>query len=395
MDPRPLILVVEDDADTLELIIQQLETEGPYATISAHTILEAHLAIARHAPDLVISDRFLQDEDGLALCRWVKEHSDHRDTMFIMLTGAHSTEEKVTGFHAGADDYITKPYQPREFMSRVRAMLRIKSMQDEVRQDRAELERLNTALASHLGAVESLLVNLIGLRVPDASTRAQKAGVFARWVGERLEMEPEELRELELSARLHEIGKVILSDDLLMQDQSPESPEYRMTLQHSPVFGQMIVGNIPELRNVGLILRHQLENYDGTGQPARLTKSEIPIASRVLRIINYVEEVARPGTRKDEIISRLQHASGTFLDPSLVRLAEEYLIAIADPGWLEGKRQLRLEDIREGMVIAADLFTASGIKLLPAGSRLSKSNIDRILSHHTSDPIINRVYVQA
>jgi response regulator RpfG family c-di-GMP phosphodiesterase len=395
MDPKPLILVVEDDPQTLELIVHQLETEGPYATLSARTILEAQLAVERHAPDLVISDRFLQEEDGLALCRWVKDHPDHRDTMFILLTGAHTTEEKVTGFHAGADDYITKPYHPREFMSRVCAMLRIKSMQDGVRRDHEELERLNAALASHLGAVESLLVNIIGLRVPDAGTRAQKAWVFARWVGERLELEPVEQHDLELSARLHEIGKVILSDDLLTKGGSSESVENRLTVQHFPVFGQMIVGAIPELYNVGLILRHQLENYDGTGQPARLTRSEILLPSRVLRIINFIEEAVSPATKKAETIAHLRNASGTLLDPSLVRLAEEYLTAIEDPGWLDGKKQLRLEEVHEGMVIAADLFTAGGIKLLPAGSRLSQSHIDRILSHHRADPIINRVYVFA
>jgi len=114
-----------------------------------------------------------------------------------------------------------------------------------------------------------------------------------------------------------------------------------------------------------------------------------------LRIINFLEDHLRPAIKKSDAVALLQNASGTLLDPSLVRLAEEFITAVDDPGWLDGKRQLRLEEVKEGMVIAADLFTASGIKLLPAGLKLSQSHIERILSHHTADPIINRVYVYA
>jgi putative two-component system response regulator len=393
-DPQ-CVLVVEDDPSMLGMIRSLLETEGPYTVVAARSIAEAQLAIERYNPGLVVSDRFLDQEDGLALCQWVKEHPQHRDTMFVLLTGAHSAQEKIDGFHAGADDYITKPFHAQELLSRVRVMLRIRCMQEELCKDRNELKRLNAALSSHLGAVEKLLVNIIGLRVPDASARAEMAARFSRWIGERLEFEPDALQELTLAARLHEIGKVILTDDIIAQEQAKRSAEYRITMQQSPVFGQMIVGNIPELRNVGLIIRHQRENYDGTGHPGKLMHAEIPPSCRILRVVNYLEDMSDSADGRAVLIERLREASGTILDPAIVRLAEEYLVAVDDPTWMEGKRQVALKEMREGMVIAADLFTASGVKLLPSGSRLTPSNIERILSHHAADPIINRVFVYA
>ncbi|HMK39082.1 MAG TPA: hypothetical protein VK569_07050, partial [Bacteroidota bacterium] len=66
---------------------------------------------------------------------------------------------------------------------------------------------------------------------------------------------------------------------------------------------------------------------------------------------------------------------------------------IGDPHWLEGKRQVLVQDLREGMVIANDLCTASGVKLVAAGTKLSSGHVERILAHNFSDPILHGLYV--
>jgi DNA-binding response OmpR family regulator len=115
-----LILVVDDDQKTVNLIRLYLEKDG-YRTIPAFNGRQAlDLAHQRH-PDLVILDLMLPEVDGLEVCRSLRSQSN---IPIIMLTAKTTEDDKLTGLDLGADDYITKPFSPRELMARVRAVLR-------------------------------------------------------------------------------------------------------------------------------------------------------------------------------------------------------------------------------------------------------------------------------
>ena len=394
MNPRPTILLVDDEPSALDLLGAALERENSYHVVPAATVGEAQRMAELHLPSLAIVDVNLVGENGLDFCLWMRRHAILRDAVIMILTGASLTEQKLRGFEAGADEYLTKPFNPPELLSKVRALMRIKGMQDELKNDREELGRLNDALGSTLDAVTALLVNLINLRVPYAAARSEAAAAFARWIGERLELSPEARRTLDLASHLHEIGKVIMTDDVLGKSRSAWTEDDRITLSQFPLFGQMIVGKVPQLGGVGRVLRHQMENYDGTGLPDHRMREEIPLASRILRIINAVQEERAEGRETlAEVLECLRRGRGTLFDPHLLVVSEEYLNVIERPSWAEGKRQVSVAQLEEGMVIAADLQTSSGIKLLPADSTLTRGMIDRIQARHQVDPIINWVYV--
>ena len=394
MNPRPTILLVDDEPSALDLLGAALERENAYHVVPAATVGEAQRMAELHLPSLAIVDVNLVGENGLDFCLWMRRHAILRDAVIMMLTGASLTEQKLRGFEAGADEYLTKPFNPPELLSKVRALMRIKGMQDELKNDREELGRLNDALGSTLDAVTALLVNLINLRVPYAAARSEAAAAFARWIGERLELSPEARRTLDLASHLHEIGKVIMTDDVLGKSRSAWTEDDRITLSQFPLFGQMIVGKVPQLGGVGRVLRHQMENYDGTGLPDHRMREEIPLASRILRIINAVQEERAEGRETlAEVLECLRRGRGTLFDPHLLVVSEEYLNVIERPSWAEGKRQVSVAQLEAGMVIAADLQTSSGIKLLPADSTLTRGMIDRIQARHQVDPIINWVYV--
>jgi response regulator RpfG family c-di-GMP phosphodiesterase len=394
MSTWPTILLVDDEPHALQLLGDVLEGEQAYRVVTAATVEAAQRLAELHTPSLIIIDVNLAGESGLDLCLWCRQNTLVRDSVIMMLTGASLTEQKLRGFEAGADEYLTKPFNPPELLSKVRALLRIKGMQDELKKDREELGRLNSELVSTLDAVTALMVNLISLRVPRAAARSEATTAFARWMGERLELAPEKRRTLDLAARLHEIGKVIMADDVLGKSRDRWSPDDRAMMSQFPLFGQMIVGNVPQLSGVGRVLRHQMENYDGTGLPDRLMREEIPLASRILRISNaLMEERAEGRGSMEGLPGFLRAGRGTLFDPHLLVLAEEYLQVVERPSWAEGKMQVNVAHLEEGMVIAADLQTSSGIKLLPAESRLTQTMIDRIQKRHEVDPIINWVYV--
>ncbi len=114
------VLVVDDDAKTVELVKLYLNRDG-YRVITSYDGLEA-LRLARETrPDLIVLDLMLPGMDGLEICRTLREESD---VPIIMLTARTTDQDKLTGLGLGADDYITKPFSPRELAARVRAVLR-------------------------------------------------------------------------------------------------------------------------------------------------------------------------------------------------------------------------------------------------------------------------------
>jgi len=265
MKTRPTILLLDDEPSALELLGTALEGEQAYAVVTAPNVEAAERLAELHVPSLAIVDVNLKGENGLDFCVWMRQHMFLRDTLIMMLTGQSQTEQKLRGFEAGADEYITKPFNPPELLSKVRALMRIKAMQDELKKDREELARLNSALGSTLDAVTALLVNLISLRVPNAAARSESASAFARWMSERLELAPETRRTLDLAAKLHEIGKVVMTDDVLSKPRGAWTDDDRTTICQFPLYGQMIVGKVPQLAEVGSVLRISWRTMMGRG----------------------------------------------------------------------------------------------------------------------------------
>jgi two-component system, OmpR family, response regulator len=115
-----LVVLVEDDEDIRRLVRDLLAREG-FAVEAADTAAALDQVLARNRPDLVILDLMLPGEDGLSICRRLRS----RGSMpILMLTAKSDAVDRVVGLEMGADDYVTKPFDPRELLARVRALLR-------------------------------------------------------------------------------------------------------------------------------------------------------------------------------------------------------------------------------------------------------------------------------
>lgn len=120
---RGKILIVEDDADIVEMIDYNLKKEG-YRTVSVLNGEDAISLVKREHPDLIILDLMLPGIDGLEVCRILKQKEAAAQIPIIMLTAKSQEMDKIVGLELGADDYITKPFSPRELIARIKAVLR-------------------------------------------------------------------------------------------------------------------------------------------------------------------------------------------------------------------------------------------------------------------------------
>lgn len=115
------ILIIEDDQRVSELIQRGLEEQGFAPTLAYEGLSGKKLALQNHY-DLIITDIILPKMDGLDLCKFIRQTKP--DTPIIMLTALGTTDDKVEGFDAGADDYLVKPFEMRELLVRIRALLK-------------------------------------------------------------------------------------------------------------------------------------------------------------------------------------------------------------------------------------------------------------------------------
>lgn len=117
----PRLIVVDDDQDIRDLIVDQLRQQH-YDVLAAGSLAELNDAMAEQPVDLIVLDLNLPDGDGLALCRELRARGS--DVQIIMVTARGSAIDRVLGLELGADDYLTKPFEPRELLVRVRNLLR-------------------------------------------------------------------------------------------------------------------------------------------------------------------------------------------------------------------------------------------------------------------------------
>ncbi len=160
----PLILIVEDEADLVRNLEYNLQKEG-YQTRAALDGQSALAALSESpAPDLIILDRMLPDMKGAELCRHIRNDETTRDTPVLMLTARGEEIDRITGFEAGADDYVVKPFSVRELKLRIRAILRRSgSADEEVIAESVDFGPLRVDIPGHTVCLHDRAVELTAL----------------------------------------------------------------------------------------------------------------------------------------------------------------------------------------------------------------------------------------
>jgi class 3 adenylate cyclase len=145
MNDPPRILVVDDNEANRDIIVTRLERHG-YETFQAADGEEALAAVKQHCPDLVLLDVMMPQLDGIETCRRLKCDATSPFLPIILVTAKMDSKDVVAGLEAGADEYLTKPVDQAALVARVRSVLRVKSLHDQVQAQAAELATWNRTL---------------------------------------------------------------------------------------------------------------------------------------------------------------------------------------------------------------------------------------------------------
>jgi response regulator RpfG family c-di-GMP phosphodiesterase len=338
-------------------------------------------------PDAIICASKLSGIDGLELCRQVKRDPELRAAQFLLLVLEEDNGLKSLGLEAGVDDFLIKPLQQPEIQDRLRGVARIRDLLDRMRR----IERRSATAREHFDQVVGLLVQLIDFGLPGAAARGNAIADLALKVAGRFEIPNHLLQDLAIAARLQEIGKVVAPDPHGGGDNAPVSdgPTYAIS-------STAIMQQVEWLRPAAEIVASIPENWDGTGLPARLHKGQIPLRSRILRIlIDFLDAMIGPERLSPEVVaSELAEHTGTRYDPVVVVHLRAVIGDVPDQDWSHSKKLVPITDLHAGMVLAEDLFTSSGVKLLRKGATVSQAMLDAIQQRHHVDPILEGAWIE-
>ena len=306
---RGRVLVVDDDRLVRETMRDYVAHLG-YAVRDAGSAEEALTEITREAPDLVLLDVRMPRVTGIDLCRQLKGDPATHLIPVILLTAERELDSRVDGLAAGADDYFTKPVHPRELAARLRALIRLKRVLEELE----EAESLITSLALTIEA-----------RDPYTAGHCVRLAACATAFGERLGLGEEEQKALRLGGFLHDLGKIAVPDGVLLKA-GPLSRDERRLVEEHPAAGDRLVVPMRTLGLVRPIIRHHHERWDGRGYPDRLGGEEVPLLARLMAIVDVYDALCTqrpyksPFGEEAALRSVREGARTGQFDPELVRV---------------------------------------------------------------------------
>lgn len=274
LEPGGHVLVVDDQPENLDLLEELLGSAGYRVTLAADGE-QALAQVAREAPDTIVLDVMMPRLDGFDVCRRLKSDARTRLIPVVMLTALTDVSSKVRGLEVGADDFLNKPVQKDELLTRVRALVRIQRL-------RRELDSADEIILTLVHALESREAREIG------HSERVAAAALATAVGLRLPA-----RELEAVARggmLHDIGKLALPEEQLAVA-DPQSPPADSAYRRHPDVGAQVLQPLRSLRACLDVVRHHHERLDGSGYPSGLSGEAFRPAIEVVALANLYDDL--------------------------------------------------------------------------------------------------------
>lgn len=305
------ILLVDDSADTREILARSLELEH-YTVHQAADGVAALKVLQNATPDIIISDVNMPEMNGIEFCKAVRQNVAWLAIPFVFLTGNSSHDVVQMGRQLGVEDYLTKPIDPKELLAIINARLLRAAEVQRAQMDLAYFETVN------------VIANTIEGRDPYTYGHIDRVATYARRMGEELKWPLEHLRNLEFGARLHDIGKIIVPEYVLKKSGPLTDTEWTTMKQH-PVVGAKILQQISHLQNTIPYVLYHHERWDGTGYPRGLRGKGIPVEGRLLAVVDVYDALtsARPyhpaGTHS-EVARYLETKAGSHFDSDMVKV---------------------------------------------------------------------------
>lgn len=341
------ILFLDDEENILNSIKRTLfPMRNEWNLYFANEAVKAFEILETYDIDLIVTDARMPVMNGAQFLLSLQENPKTKEIPTIMLTGYADNDIRRTALEAGIVEFLLKPIIPEEFVLRLKNVLKLKKISDELKIKNEELYNTRLQIIRRLGKAAEYKDNETGLHVIRVAHYSLE---LAKLYG--LDKEIQEL--IFQAAPMHDIGKIGVPDSILTKPGKLNEEEFSIIMHHphngSNIFeplnsdevrvykthttiGDNILGeeDTPLLKTAGIIARTHHEKWDGTGYPKGLKGEEIPIEGRIVAVADIFDALStkrhyKPAFPIEECIEIIKELSGSHLDSNLVKLFLENL----------------------------------------------------------------------
>jgi putative two-component system response regulator len=319
-----IIFTVDDSTLNLIMVEEALE---PHYTVM--TMLSGHklfLLLEKMTPDLILLDIEMPDMSGFEVLQRLKASEKHAAIPVIFLTAWSDTATEVKGFEMGASDFIHKPFSAPVLLKRIKSHLHVDML---IRERTGQLERLKNGIIS-------VLADMVESRDITTGGHIERTATYIRILIDALlerGIHTDELRSWDLetvaaSARLHDVGKIAVSDLILNKPGKLTAEEFETVKTHTAE-GERIIDQIVHQTGEEIFLRHARlfagyhhERWDGAGYPYKLKGEDIPLHGRIMAVADAYDAIVserpyKPAFSPEEAERLIMADAGKHFDPDI------------------------------------------------------------------------------
>lgn len=325
------IFVVDDSEINLSMAKDALKDH--YRVMTMPSASKMFAILEKRIPDLILLDIEMPDMDGFDALRHLKANSVHTDIPVIFLTSMTDVSVEVRGFQLGVVDFISKPFSAPVLINRLKTHLDIDKL---IRERTSQLQQKTNQLQTLQNGIVSVLASMVENRDKTTGDHIERTSAYMRiLITEMIKrgVYTDELKDMDIdllisSARLHDVGKISISDIILNKPGKLTDEEFEIMKTHCAA-GEYVIDQISALTEdveflqyARIIVGTHHERWDGKGYPKGLAKTDIPFLGQIMAIVDVYDALTseRPYKKafdKDKAISIIMNGSGTQFNPRI------------------------------------------------------------------------------
>ncbi len=336
------VLVVDDNMENIRLIGNMLRESTNYTVGYAMNGKQAiELMLEAGDYDIVLLDVMMPEMNGYETCKAMRKNEILKETPVIFLTAFKDPGQILAGFDAGAQDYVSKPFNSQELLSRVKTHLELKKTRDDLKIFNANLEKIINEKTRELTQTKEVTIDCMAsiaeYRDLETGLHIRRTQNYIKLLALHLKDHPkfknyltnEAVDLIYQSAPLHDIGKVAISDSILLKPGKLTEEESTIMKKHAFLGSEAIAKSEKRLTSNSFLrfakeiaISHH-EKWDGTGYPYGLKGEEIPISGRLMAIADVYDALTskrpyKPAISHEKTVQIVMEGKGTHFDPDVV-----------------------------------------------------------------------------
>ncbi len=338
------VLILDDQPTGLKLLTQILLNMDK--TLAVHAFTDPYKALQAaevRKPALVISDYRMPQMDGIDFIRHFRRISDCEDIPLIIVTICEEVDVRYKVLDAGATDFLTRPLDNYECKVRCQNLLKLSRQQNQIKHRKAHLEdQVHKATEEIRQREYETLMRLAKAgeyRDQETGMHVVRMAKISALIAKSLGLSDEECHDIEIAAPMHDIGKIGISDTVLLKPGKLDDNEMEVMQQHTLIGHEILKDSPSKYLQMGaeIALAHH-EKWDGSGYPHQLRNEDIPLSARIVMVADVFDALCSKRPYKDAwnvktAIDHIRSQSGKHFDPSCVEafiMDIDNIVAVAE-----------------------------------------------------------------